>query len=135
MYPFRVARAASSFPFAESAAAETSGITVPSALMKSCHSHLTAKVMQLSSQLFYGEQSTTVLHPCSFQVGWKSLQMPQFWTDRVVVLNEYFFDLNTAIKSKLTRPQTMVLQHVVSSYFDESNPRPPTSFRHHHLQI
>ena len=122
MYPHRVARAASSLPFAESA--ETSGYAVPSSLMKSCYAHLTAKVMQLSSQLFFGEQFTTVLHPGSFQVGWKSLQMPHFWNDRVVVLNEYFFDLNTAIKAKLTRPQTMVLQHVASSYFDESNPRP-----------
>ena len=124
MYPSRVARAASSYSSAESAAPEAPGNAVPSALMKSCHSHLTAKVMQLSSQLFYGEQSTTVLHPCSFQIGWKSLQMPQFWTDRVVVLNEYFFDLNSTCKAKLTRPQTMVLQHVVSSYFDESHPRP-----------
>lgn len=118
MYPLRLVRAASA-----QTSSQGGSLSSPVALMKSCHSHLTAKIMQLSSHLFFGEQSSTVVQPSSFQIGWKSLQLPHFWQGRVIVLDEYYFDLS-AFRARLTRPQTMVLQHVIASHLEGANPRP-----------
>ena len=94
----------------------------PANLMQKCHSQFTTKVMQISAHIFNGEQSTTVIQPSNFQIGLKTLQLPEIWNNELLVKKDYHFDLNS-FKVKLTRPQTLVLSHIIQSQL-EKNPAP-----------
>ena len=86
----------------------------PAQLTQKCHAIFSTKIMQMSSHLFYGEQSTTILQPSSLQVGMKSIQLPDLWKDKYLLKKDYHFELSI-LKSKLTRPQSLVLMHILDS--------------------
>ena len=110
MYPYRIVSATAALK------------NPPANLMQKCHSQFTTKVMQVSAHIFNGDQSTTLIQPSNFQIGLKTLQLPEIWNNELLVKKDYHFDLTT-FKVKLTRPQTLVLSHILQSQF-QKNPVP-----------
>ena len=99
------------------------GMAQPSpSLLKNCQSQLTAKVINLSSHLFYTGQSKTLLMPNTYQFSMKDILLPEVFKNPTLVLKSISVEMHQT-KFRVTRPQVFAMTQILSSYSD-SAPKP-----------
>ncbi len=83
-------------------------------LEAACHLSAAVKFLHLSVQLNMKDQSVTCLQPSNLQMTLKYKERPEAWGDEVL-LQDYTVDVQT-LKFVLTRPQCLLLEHILATW-------------------
>ena len=82
----------------------------------------TAKLLNVSSQLGYVNQSTTLLQPSNFQVNYQTLFYADEPGDQFKMEYEYIFELQN-LRIRSTKAQALLMYEILNSYNNVS-PKP-----------